>query len=275
VGDSSNSLSWSLPEQEGLEFAVIGDTGAGLELEWVLTRAAQLNAQFLLHLGDFNYGEGEYERAIELFYTSAIPCYISIGNHDYNDSGLIYQSFIDQLGPMNSTFEFAGTRFVNIDSAASFFPPGSGHRGRLIDQLRSSPDAVADNVFFTHKPFEDPRPGRGHDIGGWKEKDWLLWQMRDLGANTILTGHVHRSAELDFQGIKQYTAGEGLGYQDIVSKKQVSQILMGRVESGQAVNYSWENIDMPWSAHTSPAHTKKLELEQPKELLDWYREQVF
>ena len=100
-------LSWKLAEQDSSKFAVIGDSGAGKELEWILHRAADLGAQFLLHLGDFNYVKGEYDRAIELFNDAPFPCYVSIGNHDYNDSGLIYQQFINEIGPMNHSFNLA------------------------------------------------------------------------------------------------------------------------------------------------------------------------
>lgn len=273
-GANISELKWHLPNQEGLDFAVIGDSGAGLELEWVLDRANELAAQFLIHLGDFNYGKGEYARAIELFKTSAIPCFVTIGNHDYNESGLIYQKFLDHLGPMNHSFSFAGTRFVNLDSAANFFPASSGLRGRLIDDLLNDANRYQDHVVFTHRPFEDPRPGRGHDISGFGEIEWLSSSIKAIGADAVLTGHVHRSAELDFRGIHQWTAGEGLGFEDIVHQKHVASILMGRVEAGQKVQYQWQPLNMPWSAHTSHTHEVKLIKEQPKEKLDWYRKNI-
>jgi len=82
-------LDWRLPNNGGLDFAVMGDTGGGAELSWTIERATELDAQFLLHLGDFNYQEGEYTNAIKQFLNAPIPCYISIGNHDFHDNGLI------------------------------------------------------------------------------------------------------------------------------------------------------------------------------------------
>lgn len=273
-GNQIIKLSWRLAEQEGAYFAVIGDTGGGLELEWLLHRAEQLGAQFLLHLGDFNYGENEYDRAIQLFEASPFPCYVSIGNHDYNDSGLIYQQFLQQIGPMNHAFSLAGTRFVNLDSAVDFFPASAGRRGDLFDNLQLDQTKYFDQVVFTHRPFKDPRAGRDHVIGGVGEIAWLHKKVVALGAQEILTGHVHRSAELDFEGLQQWTVGEGLGFQDIAHQKQVATMLMGTVELGKKVVYQWHAINMPWASHTSPTHEVKLKLEQPHSKLEWYKRKL-
>jgi hypothetical protein len=272
--EQSINLAWRVADQEGAYFAVIGDTGGGHELQWVLQRAEKLGAQFLLHLGDFNYSEGEYGRAIELFKAAPFPCYVSIGNHDYNASGLIYHQFLNQIGPMNHSFTLAGVRFVNLDSAADFFPASAGRRGDLIENLKQDQTEHFDQVVFTHRPFQDPRAGQDHVIGGIGEIDWLHNQILALGAKDILTGHVHRSAELDFAGLHQWTAGEGLGFEDIVHQKQVAKLLMGKIELGSRVTYQWQALDMPWASHLSPTHEIKLQKEQSKSKLDWYRQKV-
>jgi len=273
-GEDSATLQWMLAEPNEATFAVIGDTGAGLELEWLLKRAQQLGAQFLLHLGDFNYVEGEYNRAIELFNAAAMPCYISIGNHDYNDSGLIYQQFIDELGPMNNSFTVAGTRFANMDSAANFFPVSGGQRAKLFQRLRAEDNSFSDQVFFTHRPFYDIRPGEDHVLGRASEMNWLKQQIREVDCDTILTGHVHRSGETDLDGLRQWTVGEGLGFQDIVNQKLVSKLLIGKAETGKKVVYSWADINMPWLAHQSPTHVVKLKREFGKKEMDWYLSQL-
>lgn len=271
-GESQLELGWKLPEQNGLRFAVIGDTGGGSELDWLLKRVAKLDVQFLLHLGDFNYSEGEYDSAIKLFNSSSIPCYVSIGNHDFNDSGLVYQKFIDQIGPMNHAFTFAGTRFVNIDSAADFFPASAGRRGDLFSNLETDESQFFDQVYFTHRPFQDSREGRDHVIGGIGEIDWLYQKLNNLDCENLLTGHVHKSAELDYKGIHQWTIGEGLGFEDIIHQRQTAQLLIGTVETGEKVSYQWASLEMPWSYHSSPAHEIKLILEHSSEKLEWYRQ---
>ena len=271
-GETEVDLIWHLPEQDGTRFAIIGDTGGGRELEWLLKRVAKLDVQFLLHLGDFNYNEGEYDLAIVQFNSSPVPCYVSIGNHDFNDSGLVYQQFIEQIGPMNHTFTFAGTRFVNIDSAVDFFPASAGRRGDLLNKLQAGDSHYFDQVYFTHRAFEDPREGRDHVIGGIGEIEWLHDKLQKLECNNLLTGHVHKSAELDYKGIHQWTIGEGLGFEDIVNQQQTAQLLIGTVEIGKKVSYQWLPIEMPWSYHTSPAHEIKLKLEHSPEKLEWYRQ---
>nr|MBX2847336.1 metallophosphoesterase [Acidiferrobacterales bacterium] len=116
------SLSWFLADSKQLKFAAIGDSGGGSELDWCLTRAEQLGVDFLLHLGDLNYGDGEYDRAITQMNQAAMPVYVTIGNHDFNDSGLVYRQFLDHIGPLNNSFVIAGTRFINVDTAVNFFP---------------------------------------------------------------------------------------------------------------------------------------------------------
>ena len=67
-------LVWRFDDQRKIKFAVIGDSGGGDELPWCLLRAADLGAEFLLHLGDFNYTRGEYDSAVTAFSEAAISC---------------------------------------------------------------------------------------------------------------------------------------------------------------------------------------------------------
>ena len=268
----SIGLSWSLPVNDGFEFAVIGDTGGGSELAWCLKRAHQLGAQFLLHLGDFNYTDGEYDQAIEKFNTSELPCYITIGNHDFHDNGLIYDKFLDDLGPMNHAFELAGTRFINIDTAADFWPAHSGMRGALFNTLKQRKPFEGDQIIFTHRPLKDPRPHDDHEIHGIGAIDWLSEQTKELGIGTFLNGHVHHSAELDFRGLRQITIGEGLGHENLVLQKSVAKIMMAKVEPKKALEHRWVDLDMPWSEHQSSTHIKKLKYDRRHKQLEWYKQ---
>lgn len=267
-------LEWYLSEQDGTKFAVIGDTGAGLELEWTLQRAKALGAEFLLHLGDFNYVDGEYLRAIELFNQAPLPVFVAIGNHDFNDSGLVYDQFLADIGPRNHSFEFAGTQFVNIDTAADYLPAYSGQRGNLLREIESANQRVSDRVCFTHRNFLDPRPGQDHVIGGIGERAWLAGQLIDCGMDHLLSGHVHHSAEMEYRGLVQYIVGEGLAYEDIIHEKLVAQLLIGTVEKGQKVKYQWQAMNMPWALHTSPEHEEKLIKEQPASKLEWFKRKM-
>lgn len=262
------NLKWQLDVADGCEFAVMGDTGGGAELKWTLQRAHALGAQFLLHLGDFNYSDGEYASAIKLFNTAPMPCYVSIGNHDFHDNGLIYQQFLNEIGPMNHAFELAGTRFVNLDTAADFFPAHSGLRGELFNSLVPY---AGEQIFFTHRPLKDPRPHDDHVVGGINEVAWLTEEITRVGGHHYLHGHVHHSAELDYRGLRQICVGEGLGYENLVHQKQVAQILMAKIEPGKAMTHRWLDLKLPWSAHQNPTHAIKLKKDGRLKQLDWYR----
>ena len=271
--NNSIELAWYLPNQQ-ITFAAIGDSGGGIELDWCLTRAQQLGADFLLHLGDFNYGNDEYNRAIQQFNNSSIPVYVTIGNHDFNDSGLIYQQFLDQIGPQNHSFVIAGTRFINIDTAVNFFPAYSGNRGRLLREIASKKQKIKNHVVFTHKPFVDSRENHDHDISGVGEKSWLKNIMLDIGAKDLICGHVHHSSEREYQGIRQWMAGEGLGHEDLVHQKMISKILIGNIINDEKVDYQWHQLNMPWSMHQSHTHETKLRKHERHEQLEWYLNSV-
>jgi len=265
-------LSWLIPVADGFEFAVMGDTGGGSELTWTLKRAHQLGAQFLLHLGDFNYTEGEYQNAIEQFDGAPLPVYVSIGNHDFHDNGLIYDNFLNRIGPMNHSFELAGTRFINVDTAADFWPARSGQRGKLFDSLKQKYDFAGEQVLFTHRPLKDPRPHDDHEVGGIGEIDYLAKQCNDLKIGNFLHGHVHHSAELDFNGIKQFTIGEGLGHENLVLQKHVAKIMMARIEPEKKMQHRWEDLNMPWADHQSPTHLYKLKRDGRSKQLEWFKQ---
>ena len=264
------TLNWTIPVKDGFDFAIMGDTGGGSELSWTLKRAHQLGAQFLLHLGDFNYTEGEYQNALKQFDAAPLPCYVSIGNHDFHDNGLIYDDFLNRVGPMNHSFEIAGTRFINVDTAADFWPASSGQRGKLFNNLHQHRFS-GEQVLFTHRPLKDPRPHDDHNVGGIGEIDYLVKQCNELGIENFLHGHVHHSAELDFEGIKQFSIGEGLGHEDLVLQKHVAKIMMARVEPEKKMQHRWEDLNMPWSDHQNPTHFDKLNTDRRAKQLEWYR----
>ena len=268
--NQDTTVKWSLPVADGFEFAVMGDTGGGSELAWTLKRAHKLGAQFLLHLGDFNYSEGEYDTAIEHFNNAKLPCYVAIGNHEFHNNGLIYDKFISQIGPMNHAFELAGTRFINVDTAVDFWPAYSGHRGKLFSSLTEAGPFNGEQIVFTHRPLKDPKPNDDHEIHGPGEVDWLVKQSHKLGIGTILSGHVHHSAELDYQGLRQMVIGEGLGYENLVLQRPVAKILMSTVEPHKQLVHRWVDLNMPWSEHQNPTHSIKLKSDRLHRQLEWF-----
>lgn len=260
-------LKWEFPNPESYTFATIGDTGGQAELEWCLKRSHELGAEFMLHLGDFNYMKGDYDRAIYNFYNSPIPCYVTIGNHDFKDDGAVYHKFREQISAMNHQFSLGGIRFANIDTAANFLPVDSGYRGELMKTMIAEKDQYRDTVVFTHRPLKDPRPNEDHDIGGVGEIEWFADALKKAGVDKMLCGHVHMQAEVDYEGILNIVSGQGLGHADFMVRKPIAQILMGTVQPGEKVAYKWEDLNMPTLMHCERRHFKQLELNQQFDLM--------
>ncbi len=246
------TLSWRLPYDSDFKFASIGDSGGDQELAWCIQRAQDLGAKFLLHLGDFNYQEGDYARSIRLFHNSPIPCYISIGNHDFHDSGLIYSQFLNQLGPLNHAFTIGKTRFVNIDTAARVLPYSAGHRGALLNALMTTNNRVTETVSYTHCPLHDPQEGSTHDLGSKGERDWLIDALKRINSKTLLSGHIHIYDRTEFMGIDNIIAGQGLGHQDILTNSDYSKMAIGEVAKDGKVSFKPEPLSMPMNLHCHP-----------------------
>lgn len=248
----SVELHWQLPQQAEYTFASIGDTGGNHELKWCLQRANDLEARFLLHLGDFNYQEGDYQRSIELFRSSPIPVYVSIGNHDFHENGAIYSHFLNEIGPLNHAFSIAKTRFVNIDTAANTLPFSAGHRGDLFNELASENHLFTDTVTFTHRPLHDPSGDSTHDIGSTNERDWLIKSLKRIHSKTLLSGHIHIYDRTNFNGIDNIIAGQGLGHQDLLVGKDHSHFSIGNVDGSGQVTFTKAALAMPMELHCHP-----------------------
>jgi predicted phosphodiesterase len=249
TGGSEVLLQWDLPSTKNFRFAAIGDTGGGPELGWCITRAAELGADFILHLGDLNYRPEDYDLARENLLNSPIPIYVSIGNHDYRDDGIYFHGrFRTLIGPLNSEFTLGGIRFLNIDTASDFFPASSGQRGKFIRRLQINKN-IRNTIAFTHRPMADPRLGSAHDIGGGGQISWLASQLKRLNCTTLLAGHIHSKAEIDHEGIFNFIAGQGLAIEDIISEQSVAEILIGNITPNEMVQFHWAPLLMPFNYH--------------------------
>lgn len=265
-------FSWRFPRSGEYRFAAIGDTGGGAELQWVLGRAADLGADFLVHLGDINYEEGDFDRAAVNLNAAAIPTYAAIGNHDFSDGGqLLAPTFHRLVGPSNSAFTLGGIEFVNLDTAAAFFPAARGRRARILESLQplgSSP-SVRDRVAFTHSPLADPDPERDHAVGRAGEVRWLRNVLLAAGTRNLLAGHLHIKEEFDDQGLHTYITGQGLGHADLIGNdpyRQYAEILLGDVAPGEPVRYQWQPLNMPFEAHCNQRNLEMLDAMQRPEV---------
>ncbi|MBC8329213.1 MAG: metallophosphoesterase, partial [Planctomycetes bacterium] len=236
------------PPRERYRFAAIGDTGGRGELRWCFQRAAELGADFILHVGDIAYYDGDFEAAAAAFREAAVPVYAAVGNHDfYGGTRYRFRYFQEHFGPMNGAFELAGVYFVNLDTAADLVPASGGRRGELLAELGASPPP-GPLVVFTHRPFADPRVLEGkredsHALNRAAEANWLRKRLLEMGADVMLAGHIHASFDFDDQGLRTVIAGDGLGV-----RGGKATILIGEFEPGRPVELRWEPLNMPESA---------------------------
>lgn len=268
------TIKFEFPRPDHYRFATIGDTGGDKELYWCLKRMAGKGADFILHLGDFVYQEGDYQQAIEYFYGSRVPCYVSIGNHDFHKNGKIFQPYLDYLGVFNHAFKLGDVRFVNIDSANDFFPPWAGQRGQLMEALAEPSVIQAQNIqetiVFSHRPLVDYRDGEDHGINGVHEAKWLHKQFLKAQVSLFFAGHIHDRHELDHQGVLQVIAGQGLGHQDLLLGRKVSEFVLADVIKGQKVQHTWQGLIMPTKLHCNSVHLKYLRKKSQSDLLEVY-----
>ena len=250
--DSALELRWQLPALPGYRFAAIGDTGAGEELQWCLQRAHQLGASFLLLLGDFNYQPGDYQRAIAALKQSPLPCYVSIGNHDFHDDGLLVDQYLQNIGPLNHQFDIGATRFLNLDTAAGLIPYWGGRRAALLESAATENKNYNDTVVFTHRPLHDPTPSGSHDMGSERERDWFIDQLKAVNARHLLSGHIHIFDRSEFQGIDNIIVGQGTGHQDLIVNADHSKMAIGEVDASGRVSYRMAPLAMPMELHCHP-----------------------
>ena len=262
-------LRWKLPQLSNFHFAAIGDSGGDQELAWCIHRANTLGARFLLHLGDINYQTSDYRTAIELFNRAPIPCYVSIGNHDFHDFGSQQKQFTDDIGPLNHQFTLGNTRFINLDTASNTLPYAAGNRGRLFAQLIGNQRQL-NTIAFTHRPLFDPREGESHDIGSDGERDWLINMLHKTQTSSLLSGHIHTFARDTIGGIDNIIVGQGLGHQDLLTNSDFSKMAIGKVTESGDVQFEFLPLSMPMEMHchprtdevkqsiTDPAHTAML-----------------
>lgn len=262
-----DSFAWRFPKSDEYRFAAIGDSGGGTELNWVLKRASELGADFLVHLGDIYYEQGDFNRASINLNSAEIPTYAAIGNHDFHDGWqVLYPEFHRVVGPSNWTFTLGGVEFVNFDTAADFIPADRGRRLGILSKMNTleSGGPVRDRVAVTHAPLRDPDPDRDHAVGRRAEARWLRDQLLSRGTRHLLCGHIHIKDEFDDQGLYTYITGQGMAHADLIVDRPYAEILLGDVVPDEPVRYEWQPLNMPFEAHCNERNLAMLDvLEKP------------
>lgn len=237
-------------DQDSFRFAAIGDTGGEAELQTAVDRAAFFDVDFLLHLGDMEYEEGGLERAALILNQASMPTFAAIGNHDFHDGlRLIHRDFTELIGPRNAEFLLGGVQFLNLDTAADTYPASAGSRGALLSRLIQKADEESkarELVVFTHRPLDDPRPGKaedGHALGSKFERAWLAESFATLNVDLLLHGHIHQSIQFKEEGIDAYIVGNGLKLEEVGSSQEQAALLIGEWSTGfPGISCRWETL---------------------------------
>ncbi len=211
---------WNSPVQlqgktpSALRFVVIGDrTGSGPDSWRILDRAIaetnRLKPDFAVHIGDVISGgssaavlKSQWDEALRHLDSLQVPLFFVPGNHDIS-SPAGRAAWIERFGVTRQTFDFAGSRFILLDTESEA-PSGRGGLGPgqtafLKKAARSEPMGGATFIFM-HRP--------AWILDGPLKTEWES-AGPDSGTSPLLVfaGHLHILAAEKRDGIRYYTVG--------------------------------------------------------------------
>ncbi|MFP8876112.1 MAG: metallophosphoesterase [Myxococcota bacterium] len=236
---------FGFPERPVYRFAAFGDSGGESAFAAALSSSVDLGADFVLFLGDAGYSDDAFERAEETLRNVPIPVYAAIGNHDIGRFFHWSERFVRTFGPRNSVFTLRGVTFLNLDTSADTWPPMGGERGRLLRRLRAAtPGSAGPLVVFMHRPLDDPRVEMGvvdkpHALNRAWEDSWLRENLRALGAEVVLAGHVHANIAFDDRGLPTWISGMGLAHAMDAKGEALPALLVGEFAPDGPVALGW------------------------------------
>jgi len=143
---------------------------------------------------------GEYETGREALARLGPPFYSAIGNHDLFHDGWV--SFRQTFGPSAYALPVGASRLVFMDLGGGTL--GGLQRPWLEDQLAIG----ADHVFvLSHYPMWDSISMGFAQLGSEQEVYDILDLMRRHGVRAHVSGHTHRWASTECDGVRLYTVG--------------------------------------------------------------------
>ncbi|MBN2201178.1 metallophosphoesterase [bacterium] len=211
---------WNSPIQlhgkspSSLRFVVIGDrTGAGPDswgiLDRAITETNRLKPDFAVYIGDLIDGasspavlKAQWDEALRHLDSLQVPLFLVPGNHDIsNPAGRA--AWIERFGVTRQTFDFAGSRFILLDTESEA-PSGRGGFGPqqtafLKKSARSGPHTGTIFIFM-HRP--------AWILDGPLKTEWESARP-DSGVVPILVfaGHLHILAAEKRDGIRYFSVG--------------------------------------------------------------------
>jgi predicted MPP superfamily phosphohydrolase len=203
----------SLPANESITFAVIGDSGTGKAGQYAVAR--QMKAvceknrfEFVLMLGDNIYSNGaakNFQKKFELPYQAllndGVKFYAALGNHDVR-KGMNAQISYDQFnmgGQRYYSFTKGDVEFFALDSTNM----EAAQIAWLEDKLKAS--TARWKVAFFHHPLYSSGKRHGSEMNLRTTLEPLFTRC---GVNVVFSGHDHFYERIKpQQGIQYFVAG--------------------------------------------------------------------
>jgi len=147
----------------------------------------------------------ELERFQREMKSLRVPCYVTLGNHELNETTPPNGRFHDYFGRGNYSFVFRGVQFTMLDSANATLDP------LAYDWLEGWLDEGRDrlHVVTMHIPPIDPVGTRSGAFINRGEANKLLAMLAQGKVDMTFYGHVHSYYAFENAGIPAHITGGG------------------------------------------------------------------
>ncbi len=212
-------------EEEGLLFAVIGDTRPerNLEIPETFLRIIEIlndiSPDIVFHSGDIIYGKTknrkrlakEYRDFLELKSRLSATLHIAAGNHDIWDD---YSSdlFKKTFGYLYRRIRLGGNSFILLNSEI----PGqtcriTGNQRIWMERELKDSSERGDRIFiFIHRPLFPVKKHIGSSLDKFpEERDTLHQLFKKYGVYAVFSGHEHLYHYMEKEGVRYIISGGG------------------------------------------------------------------
>lgn len=181
--------------------------GNEADLSAIQKRAEENNVDFIIHAGDFCHVPVLEEEFVRKYTDFHIPSYVTLGNHDTDNSPLADVLRVYQLEKPHYFFDCKGYRFIICDPNYFYqdgeyihYAPGNGPLRKVKDcmppwQLKWLEEAIASAphpcVLISHQSFE-------REVGGvrnWQEVRQIINDANRRKPHSVIlciNGHEHK-----------------------------------------------------------------------------------
>ena len=202
------------PDNQGLVFAVIGDTEGHADIYASAIRIAKEHgASFMIHTGDVS-AEGEVDdlnRMSAVGKEAGLEIFSAVGNHDIRSDNS-RNAFRQAFNEPNLAIDRGAYRFLILDNADRKVGFSDETLQFLKNEVAEHPQAEYVVVF--HRPFHLPlAPILGDDETPTSRptNDIFVDVMKDIRVAAIFTGHLHIYLPYSLNGMRTFVTGGGGG----------------------------------------------------------------